>query len=149
MAVPALVTFAPWAHAQGDDRPGWSLKASTPSAELVGEWELSARSNGASTSEASRAAELAQPGVTLGSSFQLQVKLVDPNGAVTHITGSPKLIYRPQGCMAVGADGIATVLQTAAPPWTCTPGDPIPLTIIYADATNGIGAMNMYLFKIN
>lgn len=31
------------------------------------------------------------PSVTRGSSFQLQVKMVDPSAAVTDVTGSPKL----------------------------------------------------------
>jgi hypothetical protein len=148
----ATLTFAATAFsagAQDDDRPTWSLKASTPTADLVGEWELSILSGGANSNEVSNAAELAQVGVTKGSSFQLTVKLVDPNGAVTDVTGSPKLMYRPKGCMSIGANGVATVLQSAPAPWTCDLGDPIPVTVIYADQTTRVAAVNMYLFKIN
>ncbi len=106
-------------------------------------------SGGASASEVFSAAGLAQVGVTTGASFQLSVKLVDPAGATTDITGSPKLIYRPKGCMAIDANGIATVLQSAPTPWTCNTGDPIPVTVVYADQTTGVAAVNMYLFKIN
>lgn len=106
-------------------------------------------SGSANAVEVSAAADIAQVGVARGSSFQLKVKLVDPVGAETDVTGSSKLIYLPQGCMSVSADGTATVLQATAPPWTCNPGDPVPLTIIYADKASGIGAVNMYLFKIN
>lgn len=137
------------AAAQDAGRPTWSLKASTPTADLVGEWELSTLSGGANASEVFAAAELAQVGVAKGASFQLTVKLVDPTGVVTDVTGSPKLMYRPKGCMSIGTNGVATVLQTAAAPWTCNPGDPIPVTVIYADQATGVAAMNMYLFKIN
>jgi hypothetical protein len=97
----------------------------------------------------SSAARLAQVGVTKGSTFQLTVKLVSPAGVVTDVTGSPKLLYRPKGCMSIGANGLATVLKSAPAPWTCNPGDPVPVTIIYADQATGIAAVNMYLFKIN
>ncbi|WP_421567599.1 hypothetical protein [Stenotrophomonas sp. PD6] len=106
-------------------------------------------SGGASASEVFNAAGVAQVGVTKGSSFQLSVKLVDPAGAITDVTGSPKLIYRPKGCMSIGANGVVTVLQSASAPWNCNPGDPVPVTIIYADQATGVAAVNMYLFKIN
>ncbi len=51
--------------------------------------------------------------------------------------------------MSIGANGIATVLRSAPEPWTCNSGDPVPLTIIYADQSTGVAAVNMYLFKIN
>ena len=51
--------------------------------------------------------------------------------------------------MSIGANGLATVLKSAPAPWTCNPGDPVPVTIIYADQATGIAAVNMYLFKIN
>lgn len=143
----AATTFS--AGAQDEGRPTWSLKASTPSADLVGEWELSTLSGGAGASEVLSAARIAQVGVTTGSSFQLRVKLVDPAGVTTDVTGSSKLIYRPKGCMSIAANGVATVLQSAPAPWTCNPGDPVPVTIVYADQTTGVAAMNMYLFKIN
>jgi hypothetical protein len=143
----SLISFG--AMAQSDARPTWSLKTSVPSGELVGEWELSELSATASDSEVATAAAAAQVGVAAGSTFQLKVKLVDPTGAITDVTGSPKLIYRPKGCMSVNASGVATVLQTAAAPWTCNAGDPVPLTIIYGDQAIGAGAVNMYVFKIN
>ena len=149
MAVLALATFASAAYAQSDAKPNWSLRTSTPSAALVGEWELASRSNGMAADSGPGAADAARASVARGASFQLRVKLVDPTGSITDITGSPKLIYRPKGCMAVDAGGVATVLQTAAPPWTCGPGDAIPLTIIYADAPAGVAAMNMYVFTID
>lgn len=149
LAILTVAATAFSAGAQDDDRPTWSLKASTPTADLVGEWELSTLSGGASANEVSAAAGLAQVGVTKGSSFQLTVKLVDPNGAVTDVTGSLKLMYRPKGCMSIGTNGVATVLQSAPAPWTCDPGDPIPVTVIYADQATGVAAVNKYLFKIN
>lgn len=138
------------AGAQTDDgRPTWSLKASTPKAHLVGEWELSNPSGNAGAQKNSSGAGMTQLGVSKGSSFQLTVKLVSPAGVVKDVTGSPKLMYRPKGCMTVGATGIAAIPKSAPAPWTCNPGDPVPLTIIYADQATGIAAMNMYLFKIN
>lgn len=102
----AATTFA--AGAQNNDKPTWSLKASTPTAKLVGEWELSNPSGNARSSQLSNAAGMAQVGVTKGSSFQLTVKLVSPAGVVSDVTGSPKLTYRPKGCMSIGVNGIAT-----------------------------------------
>jgi len=143
----AAMTFS--VGAQSDDRPTWSLKASTPSTDLVGEWELSTLSGAATANEVFSAAGIAQVGVARGSSFQLRVKLVDPAGNTTDVTGSPKLIYRPKGCMSIGTNGVATVLHSAPAPWTCSAGDPIPVTVIYADQTTGVAAVNMYLFKID
>lgn len=137
------------AGAQEDGRPTWSLKASTPTAKLIGEWELSNPSGDARANHVSGAAGIAQAGVTKGASFQLTVKLVNPAGAITDVTGSSKLIYRPKGCMSIAANGIATVLRSAPAPWTCNSGDPIPVTIIYADKATGVAAVNMYVFKIN
>ncbi|WP_146033422.1 hypothetical protein [Stenotrophomonas sp. VV52] len=145
----AAATTAPSAGAQDDGRPTWSLKASTPTAKLIGEWELSNPSGGARANHVSGAAGIAQVGVTKGASFQLTVKLVSPAGAITDVTGSSNLIYRPKGCMSIAANGIATVLRSAPAPWTCNPGDPIPVTIIYADKATGVAAMNMYVFTIN
>ena len=147
MLAAAAATFP--AGAQNHDKPTWSLKTSTPTAKLVGEWELSNPPGSARASQVSSAARLAQVGVTKGSTFQLTVKLVSPAGVVTDVTGSPKLLYRPKGCMSIGANGLATVLKSAPAPWTCNPGDPVPVTIIYADQATGIAAVNMYLFKIN
>lgn len=143
----SLVSFG--ALAQSDARPTWSLKTSVPSGELVGEWELSELSATATDAAVASAAAVAQVEVEAGSSFQLEVKLVDPTGAVTNVTGSSKLIYRPKGCMSVSASGVATILQSAPAPWTCNVGDPVPLTIIYGDEATGAGAVNMYVFKIN
>lgn len=137
------------AGAQNDGKPTWSLKASTPTAKLVGEWELSNPPGAATARPGSSTPGVAQVGVTKGASFQLSVKLVSPTGVVKDVTGSPKLIYRPKGCMSIGANGIATVLRSAPAPWTCNSGDPVPLTIIYADQSTGVAAVNMYLFKIN
>lgn len=137
------------AGAQNHDKPTWSLKTSTPTAKLIGEWELSNPSGNARASQVPSAASSAQVGVTKGSSFQLTVKLVSPAGVVTDVTGSPKLMYRPKGCMSIAANGVATVLRSAPAPWTCNPGDPVPVTIIYADQATGVAAVNMYLFKIN
>ncbi len=92
---------------------------------------------------------MAQVGVAKGASFQLSVKLVSPAGVITDVTGSSSLIYRPKGCMSIAANGIATVLRSAPAPWTCNSGDPIPVTIIYADKATGVAAVNMYVFKIN
>jgi hypothetical protein len=143
----AITSFS--AGAQDDGRPAWSLKASIPTADLVGEWELSTLSGGASASEVFNAADVAQVGVSKGASFQLGVKLVSPAGVETDVTGSPKLIYRPKGCMSIESNGVATVLQSAPAPWTCNSGDPVPVTVVYADQTAGVAAINMYLFKIN
>jgi len=143
----AAMTFS--VDAQSVDRPTWSLKASTPTADLVGEWELSTLSGAATANEVFSAADIAQVGVTRGSSFQLRVKLVDPAGSTTDVTGSPKLIYRPKGCMSIGTNGVATVLHSAPAPWTCNTGDPVPVTVIYADQASGVAAVNMYLFKID
>lgn len=147
-----MLTFAVAAFsssAQNDGRPTWSLKASTPTAKLIGEWELSNPSGGARANQGSGAAGIAQVGVAIGASFQLSVKLVSPAGDITDVTGSSNLIYRPKGCMSIAPNGIATVLRSAPPPWTCNPGDPIPVTIIYADKATGVAAMNMYVFTIN
>lgn len=143
----AMTAFS--AGAQDNGRPTWSLKASTPTAKLIGEWELSNPSGNARSSQVPSAAASAQVGVAKGSSFQLTVKLVSPAGAVTDVTGSPKLMYRPKGCMSIAANGVATIPRSAPAPWTCNPGDPVPVTIIYADQATGVAAMNMYLFKIN
>lgn len=145
----AVAATAFSAGAQNSDKPTWSLKASTPTAKLVGEWELSNPSANAKASQANSAAGIAQVGVTKGSSFQLTVKLVSPSGVVTDVTGSPKLLYRPKGCMTIGANGVATVPQSAPAPWTCNSSDLVPVTIIYADQATGVAAVNMYLFKIN
>ncbi len=145
MTALALMAASLGAHAQNDGRPTWSIKTSTPTANLVGEWELSTPPGRTPTSKEISAAQV---GVSSGASFQLKVKLVNPAGGTTDVTGSSKLSYRPQGCMSVNAKGVATVLKSAPPPWTCSPGDPIPLTIIYADQTTKVAAMNMYLFKI-
>jgi len=149
LAMLASTVTAFSAGAQSSDRPTWSLKASTPTAKLVGEWELSNPSPNARASQASSPAGIAPVGVTRGTSFQIAVKLVSPAGVVKDVTGSPKLIYRPKGCMSIGAKGVATVLHSAPAPWTCNPGDPVPVTIIYADQATGVAAVNMYLFKIN
>lgn len=149
LAVLAIAAMSFSAGAQSDDRPTWSLKTSTPNADLVGEWELSTLSGAATAKEVFSAADVAQVGVAKGTSFQLSVKLVDPAGNTTDITGSPKLIYRPKGCMSIGTNGVATVLQSAPAPWTCNTGDPVPVTVIYADQATGVAAVNMYLFKID
>lgn len=148
LAILASTVTAFSAGAQSSDKPTWSLQASTPTAKLVGEWELSNPSANAKASQAPSAAGIAQVGVTKGSSFQLAVKLVSPAGAVTDVTGSPKLLYRPKGCMTIGPNGVATVPQSAPAPWTCNSGDPVALSVIYADQATGVAAMNMYLFKI-
>lgn len=143
-----LLAVAPGASAQDDGRPTSSLKVSTPQGELVGEWELSMASGNLSQFGAGTAPGIKPTKVAQGSSFQLKVKLTTPNGKAKDVTGSSKLIYRPKGCMSVAASGVATVLKTAPAPWTCNAGDPIPLTIIYADESTGVGAVNMYLFSI-
>lgn len=143
-----LLAVAPGAFAQDDGRPTSSLKASTPQGQLVGEWELSMASGNLSQFGAGTAPGIKPTKVAQGSSFQLKVKLIDPNGKEKDVTGSSKLIYRPKGCMSVAANGVATVLKTAPAPWTCNAGDAIPLTIIYADESTGVGAVNMYLFSI-
>lgn len=143
-----LLVIAPAALAQDDDRPTSTLKASTPQGELVGEWELSMAKDNLSQFGAGTAPGIKPTKVAQGSSFQIKVKLIDPNGKAKDVTGSPKLIYRPKGCMSVTATGVATVLKTAPAPWTCNTGDPMPLTIIYADESTGVGAVNMYLFSI-
>lgn len=149
LAMLAAAATAYSASAQDSDKPTWSLKASTPAAKLIGEWELSNSSDNAREGQVPSAASMAQVGVTKGTSFQLTVKLVSPAGVVTDVTGSPKLIYRPKGCMSIAANGITTVLRSASAPWTCNTGDTIPLTVIYADQATGVAAVNMYLFKIN
>lgn len=149
LAMLASTVTAFSAGAQSSEKPTWSLKASTPAAKLVGEWELSNPSANARASQASSPAGIAPVGVTRGSSFQLTVKLVSPAGVVTDVTGSPKLLYRPKGCMTIGANGVATVPQSAPAPWTCNSSDLVPVTIIYADQATGVAAVNMYLFKIN
>lgn len=147
MLAVAVTAFS--AGAQNSNKPTWSLKASTSTAKLVGEWELSNPSANAKASQAPSAADIVQVGVAKGSSFQLRVKLVSPAGVVTDVTGSPKLLYRPKGCMSIGANGVATVPHSAPAPWTCNSGDPVALSVIYADQATGVAAMNMYLFKIN
>lgn len=77
----------------------------------------------------------AQVGVTKGDSLQLTGKLVNLAGRVTDVTGSPKLIYRPKGCMSITANGVATVVRSAPALWTCNSGDPIEVSVIYADQT--------------
>ncbi len=142
----ALGSFG--AMAQEDQRPTWSLKTSLQGKELIGEWELSsmpATSNSASL----RAAALAAPtGVKSGSTVQFRVKLVDPNGVVTDVTGSNKLRYMPKGCLAFTPDGKATVSKTSTPPWSCSKGDPVMLSIIYADDVTKQAAVNMYVLTI-
>lgn len=145
----ALAMFTSVALAQDSTLPTWSLKSSTPFSDLVGEWELSMFSGGSNEREVAAAAASAQVKVTRGSSFQLRVKLVNPAGVETDVTGSSKLMYLPKGCMVVSEDGIATVLQSAMAPWTCAPGDSVPLTIIYVDKTSDVAAVNMYLFSID
>lgn len=149
LAMLAATATAFSAGAQNSDKPTWSLKASTPTAKLVGEWELSNPSANARASQASSPAGIAPVGVTKGSSFQLTVKLVSPAGVVTDVTVSPKLLYRPKGRMTIGANGVATVPHSAPAPLTCNSGDPVAFSVIYADQATGVAAMNMYLFKIN
>ncbi len=148
IAVLALCAMTFQSVAQDDMRPTSSLKASVEGEELIGEWELSLLSSSGDESEVLSAADTAQVSITRGSSFQIQVKILDPAGSVTDVTGSPNLMYLPKGCLLVQADGNATVPQSTAAPWSCDPGEPVPLTIIYSDGASGATAMNMYLFKL-
>lgn len=149
LAMTAAAATALSAGAQNHDKPTWSLQTSTPTAKLIGEWELSNSSGSPKVSQVPSATGSAPVGVTKGSSFQLTVKLVSPVGVVTDVTGSPMLMYRAKGCMSITTNGVATVLRSAPAPWTCDPGEPVPVTIIYADQATGVGAVNTYLFKIN
>lgn len=137
------------ANAQDDGRPTWSLQAAIAGEDLIGEWELSQLSSGASQQEVLSGALVSQVGVAQGAAFQIQVKLVDPSGVVTDVTGSPKLMYRPKACLTVAANGSATVAQASDSLWPCDKGAPIPLTIIYADQSAGVAAVNMYLMKVD
>ncbi|MFW3176905.1 hypothetical protein EX530_20195 [Xanthomonas phaseoli] len=147
----ALLLFAisVSSYAQDISPPAWGISASMPDQELIGEWELSQLSKGASPSEVLRSTRISEVAVESGASFQLHVKLIDPQGVVTDITSSPKLIYRPKGCLTVTADGFATVSQATQPPSSCSKGAPVPLSIIYADRSTGVAAINMYLFRID
>lgn len=136
-------------QAQDAIPPAWSLRAAIAGEELTGEWELSQLSTAASANEVVSSAEVSQVGVAPGASFLIQVKLVDPAGVTTDVTGSAKLVYRPKACLTVAADGTATVATTPSSLWSCEKGAPIPLTIIYADQTAGIAAVNMYLMRVN
>lgn len=144
-----LGTLAFTANAQDDGRPTWSLRASIAGQDLIGEWELSQLSSGASKEEVLSSALVSQVGVAQGAALQIQVKLVNPSGVVTDVTGSPKLMYRPKACLTVAANGTATVAQASDSLWPCDKGAPIPLTIIYADQSAGVAAVNMYLMKVD
>lgn len=141
----ALLSFD--AGAQTADRPEWSIRASIGSVDLIGEWELSTLLENSTSEEVLDGAAVSQVGVEMGSSFQLSVKLVSPSGQVSDITGSSKLMYRPKACMTVAANGVATVVPDANALWACEKGDPIPLTIIYADPSSKIATMNVYLLR--
>ncbi|WP_422506597.1 hypothetical protein [Stenotrophomonas sp. GZD-301] len=136
-------------NAGDDGRPAWHLRAAIAGEALVGEWELSQSSSGGSGEEVLSGALVSQVGVAQGATFQIQVKLVDPSGVVTDVTGSPKLMYRPKACLTVAANGSATVAQAPDSLWPCDKGAPIPLTIIYADQSAGVAAINMYLMKVD
>ncbi|AUI08766.1 hypothetical protein EF148_06205 [Stenotrophomonas maltophilia] len=143
----SLVLGSFGAMAQYDQRPTWSLKTSLQGRELVGEWELSKApitGDGANV----KAAALAATRVKAGSTMQFRVKLIDPSGVATDITGSNKLTYMPKGCLTFTQDGKATVSKTSTPPWSCNKGDPVMLTIIYADNGTKQTAVNMYLLTI-
>ncbi|MEA9588185.1 hypothetical protein VC279_14655 [Xanthomonas sp. WHRI 10064A] len=131
--------------AQNDAPPTWTIRASIPGKQLVGEWELSKIK---SQDELLQAATSAQVEVNRGSSFQLEVKIVNPAGVETDVTGSSKLLYRPKACLNVTASGMATLPSIPSSPGTCLPGDPVPFTIIYLDKSAGIAAANMYSMKI-
>ncbi|WP_146095081.1 hypothetical protein [Xanthomonas arboricola] len=132
--------------AQSDAPPTWTIRASITGKQLVGEWELSKIK---SQDELLQAATSAQVGVNRGSSFQIEVKLVNPAGVETDVTGSSKLLYRPKACLNVTTSGMATLPSIPSSPGTCLPGDPVPFTIIYFDKSAGIAAANMYSMKIN
>lgn len=142
-----LMALAFGSSAQSDERPDWSIRASIGNVDLIGEWELSELLSDASSEEVLAGAAVSQVGVKRNSSFQVNVQLVSPNGAVTDITGSSKLMYRPKACMTVASNGVATVVPGENSLWTCEKGDPIPLTIIYADPTSKVVAMNIYLLQ--
>lgn len=148
LALLVLGTLTFQSVAQSDVRPTSSLKASIQGEELIGEWELSSLSGSADENEVLSAADTAKVSITRGSSFQIQVKILDPAGSVQDVTGSPNLMYLPKGCLVVQADGKATVPQSIAAPWSCDSGEPVPLTIIYSDGASGAAAVNMYLFKL-
>lgn len=136
------------AAAQEDQLPTWSLKASLGGKELVGEWELSKMPIVGDGENVKAAALASSTGVIAGSTVQFQIKLIDPDGVSTDITGSNKLTYLPKGCLVFAPNGKATVSQTSTPPWSCDKGDPVLLSIIYEDDVTNQAAINMYLLRI-
>lgn len=132
--------------AQNDTPPTWTLRAAIPGKQLVGEWELSKIK---SQDELLQNATSAQVGVSRGSSFQIEVKLINPAGVEMDVTGSSKLLYRPKACLNVTASGFATLPSIPSSSGACQTGDPVPFTIIYLDKSAGIAAANMYSMKIN
>ncbi|QJD66449.1 hypothetical protein HG421_01015 [Xanthomonas campestris pv. badrii] len=141
-----LGAFPTSVYAQNDVPPTWTIRAAIPGKQLLGEWELAKIT---SQDELMRQAAAAQVGVSRGSSFQIEVKLVNPAGVEMDVTGSSKLLYRPKACLIVTAGGLATLPSIPSSPGTCQPGDPVPFTIIYFDKSAGIAAANMYSMKID
>ncbi|QBG93822.1 hypothetical protein EYR26_23170 [Xanthomonas oryzae] len=133
-------------YAQNDDPPTWTIRAAIPGKQLVGEWELSKIK---SQDELLQMSTSAQVDVSRGSSFQIEVKLINPAGVEVDVTGSSKLLYRPKACLSITAGGLATLPSIPSSPGTCQPGDPVPFTIIYFDKSAGVAAANMYSMKIN
>nr|WP_180165733.1 hypothetical protein [Stenotrophomonas sp. SbOxS2]NYT98486.1 hypothetical protein [Stenotrophomonas sp. SbOxS2] len=142
----ALISFG--AVAQEDQPPTWSLQASLEGKELVGEWELSKMPIVGDGENVKAAALDSSTGVKAGSTVQFRVKLIDPNGVATDITGSDKLMYLPKGCLVFTPDGKAAISQASTPPWSCDKGDPVMLSIVYADDVTNQTAINMYLLRI-
>lgn len=128
--------------------PAWNLKARINGVELVGEFELAQIRATQSAAAADQAVADAEFPVAAGASFNISVDLVNPQGTRQDVTGSPKLIYRPNGCLTISSNGQATVSAPPSSQWTCNSGDVIPLTIIHKDETADVAAMNMYLLKI-
>lgn len=128
--------------------PTWSLKAKVNGVDLVGDWELARIRATNGDAVADQAAANSQVSVVKDSVFQINVDIVSPNGVNQNVSGSPNLIYRPQGCLSISANGVATVATAPSRRWTCNAGDVIPLTIVYKDTSTMISAMNMYLLKI-
>ncbi|PKM31123.1 MAG: hypothetical protein CVV07_02885 [Gammaproteobacteria bacterium HGW-Gammaproteobacteria-11] len=147
LALALVVSTAALAQDAGAP-PAWTLKARIEGVEMVGDWELARIRATSGDSAADNAADTSQIAVAKDSTFQIGVDIVDAAGVRQDVSGSPKLIYRPQGCLSVNSVGVATVATAPSPRWTCNVGDVIPLTIVYKEDATNVAAMNMYLLKI-
>lgn len=132
--------------ASATERPTWALMLNIGGHPVTGEYELAEIPVTGNPADMINATEAAVRTVHQLSKFQLNVILKAPDGSQVDVTGSAFLIYRPKNCLRISQSGMAEVLDDAA---GCSVGDPAPLSIIYADHSRDIAAINMYLFKVD